>query len=93
MNKTITQIEGVGVTDLVALIEEKVKELFKENQPKEEVAKDEFLTRKEVSELLGVSLVTLHKWDKKGILKPSRIGRRVRYLKSDILNSLNKENE
>ena len=57
------------------------------------MAKDEFLTRKEVSELLGVSLVTLHKWDKKGILKPSRIGRRVRYLKSDVLNSLNKENE
>ena len=28
MTKTITQIEGVGVTDLVALIEEKVKELF-----------------------------------------------------------------
>ncbi len=93
MNKTITQIEGVNVTDLVALIEEKVKQLFQENQLDKEVPKDEFLTRREVSELLGVSLVTLHKWDKKGILKPSRIGRRVRYLKSDVLNSLNKENE
>lgn len=43
-----------------------------------------YLTRKDVSKLLGVSLVTIHEWCKKGILKPKRIGTRVRFDLADI---------
>ena len=43
-----------------------------------------YLTRKEVADLLGVSLVTIHTWNQNGILNPMRIGNRVRYKKSDI---------
>ena len=42
------------------------------------------ITRKELSELLSVSVVTIIDWDKKNILKPLRIGNRVRYQLSDI---------
>ena len=50
----------------------------------------EYLTLKEVSELLKVHENTLRNWDKDGILKANRIGVRklYRYKKEDILNSV-----
>lgn len=47
---------------------------------------DEFLTAKQVSKLLGVSLVTLHKWKKEGKIKFHRFGTRIRFKRSEILN-------
>lgn len=46
----------------------------------------EFLTLKQVSELLKVHPNTLRNWDKNGMLKPVRIGERRlrRYKKLDI---------
>lgn len=46
--------------------------------------KAELLNRKEVAELLSVSLPTLNVWSKNGLLKPIKLNTRVRYLKSDI---------
>lgn len=43
-----------------------------------------FLTKKEVSDLLGVSLMTLYRWEKEKILVPVRFGHSVRYKLSDI---------
>lgn len=43
-----------------------------------------YLTRKEVSELIGVSLMTLQRWEKDKILVPVRFGHSVRYKLSDI---------
>ncbi|WP_097055084.1 MULTISPECIES: helix-turn-helix domain-containing protein [Salinimicrobium] len=43
---------------------------------------------KDVSELLGISLVTLYQWGKLGVLKPYKIGTRVRYRQSDIEETL-----
>ncbi len=38
-----------------------------------------YYTRDEVSKLLNVSFVTLHKWEKNKILVPVKIGKRVLY--------------
>ena len=43
-----------------------------------------YLTKKEVSDLIGVSLMTLHRWEKDKILVPVRFGHSVRYKLSDI---------
>ncbi len=48
---------------------------------------EDFLTVKEVSRLLGVSLVTVHKWKKDGKLKFHRFGTRIRFNRSEILNT------
>lgn len=48
---------------------------------------EEFLTAKEVSKLLGVSLVTLHNWKKKGMIKYYRFGSRIRFKKSEVLQT------
>ena len=42
------------------------------------------LTRKQVCEMLGISLPTLHSWTKEGILKGIRIGNAIRYHAEDI---------
>jgi hypothetical protein len=44
----------------------------------------EYLTRSEVSILLKVSMVTLHSWNKIGVLKSYKIGSRVLYKRTDI---------
>ncbi len=53
--------------------------------PKE--SEDVFLTAKEVSKLLGVSLVSLHKWKRDGKIKFHRFGTRIRFKRSEILNT------
>ena len=49
---------------------------------------NELLTRKKVSELLCVSLVTLNKWEKLKILIPNKVGGRVLYIKGDVYKKL-----
>ena len=49
----------------------------------------EILSRKEVAELLGISLVTLWTWSKKGIIPSYVIGTRIRYKKAEVLKALN----
>jgi predicted DNA-binding transcriptional regulator AlpA len=45
---------------------------------------EEYLTRKEVTKILKISLSTLWYWKKKGILIPNSIGNKIRYRRSDI---------
>lgn len=47
-----------------------------------------YLSRQEVARLLKITLPTLHEYTKAGIIKGSRIGSRVLYLESDILDSV-----
>jgi len=58
---------------------------YKTRFPKNQRATNlELFTRKEVSKLLKVSLVTLHEWEKSKKLIPVRVGTRVRYKVSTI---------
>ena len=45
---------------------------------------EEYLSRNEIKTKLGVSLPTIHTWTKEGKLKGYRIGRLIRYKKSEI---------
>ncbi|RZJ71549.1 helix-turn-helix domain-containing protein [Flavobacterium sp.] len=49
---------------------------------------DEYLTRKQVAELLDIDLSTLHSYCKTGKLNPRGIGRRVYFLRSEVESSL-----
>jgi predicted DNA-binding transcriptional regulator AlpA len=51
--------------------------------PKQEP--ERLLTRKEASQMLGVSLPTLNAWEKSGYVQPKRIGNRVYYRNSDLV--------
>lgn len=56
------------------------------NKPPQDTEED-FLTAKEVTKLLGVSLVTLHNWRRDGKIKFHRFGSRIRFVRSEILNN------
>ncbi len=47
------------------------------------------LTRSEAKKELHVHQNTLYNWEKQGILKPNRIGKRVYYTEEKILQALN----
>ena len=55
------------------------------------ILNDELLTRQEVAEYLRISLVTIHSWNKHGILNPIRMGNRILYKKQDILDVLEEQ--
>jgi len=48
----------------------------------------DYITRQETARILGVSLPTLNDWTKRGVIIGYRIATRVRYKKSEILDSL-----
>jgi len=58
------------------------------NELKQATFTEKYLTREEVSELLKISLSTIHNWTKRGILLPYQIGGRVYYKASEIESSM-----
>jgi hypothetical protein len=90
------QLIQVTPTELVDLITESVKTHLQElsllsqgNEPKIE---KEFLTRKQTALLFEVSLVTIHEWQKNGILKVYKMGNRSFFKYSELLETLYKSN-
>jgi hypothetical protein len=80
------QIENVTVSEFSETLRQVVREELSAIQSKKQTSN--YLTRKEVSKLLKISLPTLGEYTKKGIIKGSRIGSRVLYLESDIALSV-----
>ena len=72
-------------TEILKGVKIQIDELKKYFQPKQP---NEYLSRNEVSKMLGVDLSTLHNWNKKKILNPVCIGARVFYLRSEIEASI-----
>ena len=77
-------VDQITVEDLIQRLTASIGEENKKLLPKKD--EENYLTRKEVAALLKISLVTLNEWgkEKKGYLKPRKIGSRVRFLKSEI---------
>jgi predicted DNA-binding transcriptional regulator AlpA len=67
-----------------------IKRLLEEREV-QNFSNKEWLTSKEVTSLLKITSVTLWNYDKQGLTKPQRIGRRKRYLQSDILAILQRK--
>lgn len=78
-------------TELADLINEGLKNHVENliNQLSEQdKTEKEFLTRKEAADFFGVSLVTLHDWNKKGLIVPLKMGNRTYYKRSELVKSL-----
>ena len=85
----ITQVHSITPQELkdniLNDVRTELKEIVQNFQPKKQ---PEYLTRKEVAKILKVSLVTLSDWNKKGILKPYRLGNLIRYKTNEIDQAL-----
>lgn len=85
----ITQVFGITPSELKEDIINDVKaELNVIAQNFQPIKPPEYLTRKETAILLKVSLVTLSDWNKKGILKPYRLGNLIRYKRAELDQAL-----
>ncbi len=73
------------------LIENKVNELFPDRHKKSEEDSTTFLTIKETAKLLDISKSSVYNYTLNGQLKAHRIGNTTRYIKSEVMNSLNQE--
>ncbi len=83
--ETITSEEFRDLANDVKATKKEIHSLIQNLQtPKQE----EYLTRKELSKLFQVSLVTIHHWSKKGIIKPYRLGKLVRFKRSEVEQAL-----
>ncbi|NCT16855.1 MAG: DNA-binding protein [Flavobacteriaceae bacterium CG18_big_fil_WC_8_21_14_2_50_34_36] len=69
------------------------KELREFKSHFQQVEPDELLTRKETAAFLKISLVCLHDWCNKKILKPKKIGNRTYFSRKEILEQLNNSNK
>ena len=85
----ITQVHGTTPQQLreniLKDVKTELKEIVQNFQPKKQ---PEYLTRKEVAKILKVSLVTLSDWNKKGVLKPYRLGNLIRYKRAELDQAL-----
>lgn len=50
------------------------------------------LSRKEAAKFLGITLVTLHDWTKRKFVISGRIGNRVYFKKSNLINAIENQN-
>ena len=94
MNKQIIQIENTNANDfkneIVKDVTNALKEIAGTMQNSDSNA---ILTRHETASMLNISLVTLWQWTKNNTLPAYKIGGKVRYKKSEILESLQKMNK
>lgn len=67
--------------NIIEGVKKELQELKNHYQPKEPT---DWLTRKQTSELLQISLVCLHDWVNKGILKHYKIGNRTYFSRKEI---------
>jgi hypothetical protein len=83
------QLISISFDDLKDLfgqvIKTELEAVKKQLQPKQP---NEYLTRKEVSEMLKIDLSSVHNWSKRGILIPHQIGNRVYFKMSEVENAI-----
>ncbi len=94
MSKEILQLENTNAVDFkneilngVSLVLQGFKSSLQNPD------KDILLTREETAKMLSISLTTLWDYTRKDIIPAYRIGTKVRYKKSDILDALQKQNK
>lgn len=93
MSKEILQLENTNAIDFKnEIVKDVINALKAYSQSEKDPEKEKLLTRQETADLLSVSLVTLWTWTKSDVIPAFRIGTKVRYKKTDVLNALQKMN-
>ena len=71
--------------ELIAPLQKEIVSL-KENN----VTPETLLTRTQAADFLDVTFATLHDWTTRGLVECGRIGTRVYYKRSNLINAINK---
>ncbi len=82
----------VSPQELATLIQESVKQSLPDFPNQKDSDQKEILTRSETAHLFSISLVCLHYWIKKGILKPYKVGNKTYFKRSEVMEVLSSSN-
>ena len=91
----MNQVQFIQVSpqELATLIQESVKQSFPTTPLSSTESKQkEILTRIETANLFSISLVCLHDWVKKRILKPYKVGNKTYFKRSEVMEVLSSSN-
>ncbi len=84
-------LKGITVSEFLEMIGQIVdRKIGSMQKVPIEKTTNPYLTRKEVSEMLDISLPTLNDWSKSGLLQSYKIGNRVLYKAFEIENAISK---
>ena len=84
----ITEVHGIEATALLERFETLSNQITDLQKTVGTPSESTLLPRKAVAKLLGVSLVTLHEYSKKGIIPTYRIGNKVLFKQSEVFEAL-----
>lgn len=93
MSKQILHVESTNSDDLINKIINGVITALKGFEGQTQNNSEIILSREEAAKLLSISLVTLWDLTRKDKIPAFRIGNKVRYKKSDVLNALTQKNQ
>ena len=82
-----TRLIDLTVGQLQEILNENIDSRIANSQPTQSKEDDELLTVKEAAAFLKISKMSLHNWKKAGKVKYHRIGSRIRFKKSELLNA------
>lgn len=83
-------MSSIPLNELITVISETVKiEFERQNGLSTTQPDNEYITRKETAQILGISLPTLNEYTKRGLVPSFRIGSQIRYKKDEVLKSVN----
>jgi len=84
-------IINISISELKAIIKEAIESQIVSLNERDCIDNEKLLlTRKDVAQLLNISLPTLTKYVKKGLVPAHRLGSRILFNKIEVLNSMNK---
>ena len=86
------QFIQVSPEDLAVLIKQSVKECLPDFPIQKDSDQKEILTRSETARLFSISLVCLHDWMKKKIVKPYKVGNKTFFKHSEVMEVLTSSN-
>jgi excisionase family DNA binding protein len=81
LNVTPDELKEIIIQD----VRTELKTITQSLQKKEP---EEYLTRSELADIFKVTLPTISDWSKKGIIKPYRLGKLVRFKRSEVEEAL-----
>lgn len=81
-------LSPLPLADLVGEIARAVRTEIDARPQTATTSPEELLTREEAAELLGITLPTLREYTNRGLVIGYRIGTRVRYKRTEVLNGL-----
>ena len=77
----------LSIEQLKNFINDAVKTGFEQTKL-QEPEKTNLLTRKQVCNLLNITAPTLHEWTRNGTISAYKVGTRVRYKETEVMNTL-----